>query len=70
MGPHPRPWDGMNDEEVTDLAKRTLAAAAAEPLGSVERAMKWAAFESVMHELKRRLARHLNEQLGLPDVDL
>lgn len=68
--PHPRPYDGLTDDELMALAKRTIAAWAAEPIGSIERAMKSAAHESVMGELKRRMARHLNRELGLPDVDL
>ena len=63
-------YDGMTDQDLMDLAKRAMLAAAAEPLGSIERAMKWAAHESVMNELRRRLARHLGEQLGLPDAGL
>lgn len=55
-------------------AKRALLAAAAEPPGSVERAMKFAGHESIMAELQRRLVRHvvkkLNEQLGLPDTGI
>jgi len=74
MGPHPRPWDGMADEELYELAKRTLTAAAELPPGSVERAMKFAAYDSVVNEAKRRAVRQamrtINEQLGLPDIDL
>lgn len=67
-------YDGMTDDELMDLAKRTLAAAAAEAPRTIERAMKWAAYDSVTNELKRRIVvqamRKLNEKLGLPDVDL
>jgi hypothetical protein len=67
-------YDGQSDEELMQLAKTAMLAAAAEPVGTVERAMKFAAHESIMNELARRLQRHalraLNEKLGLPDFDL
>lgn len=67
-------YAGQTDEQLMDLAKRTLAAAAAEAPGSVERSMRFAAYDHVMGELRRRILRHamakLNEQLGLPDLDL
>lgn len=64
------PYDGRSDQDLMDLAKRLMAEVIAEPLGSIERSMKWAAHESVMNELRRRMARHLNRALGLPDVDI
>jgi hypothetical protein len=70
MGPHPRPYDGMSDNELMDHAKVLMTAWLREPVGSIERAMKAAAHESVMNELKRRMALHINRELGLPDVDL
>jgi hypothetical protein len=67
-------YDGMTDNQLMDLAKRALVAAVAEPVGSIERAMKWAGHESIMNELRRRIVVHavrkLNAELGLPDVDL
>lgn len=63
-------YDGMDDQQLMDNAKAIMAAWVAEPLGSIERAMKAAAHESVMNELRRRLARRINAELGLPDVDL
>lgn len=63
-------YDGMTDQDLMDLAKRIMAAWVAEPIGSIERAMKAAAHESVMHELKRRMARHLEKQLGFPESGL
>ncbi len=63
-------YDGQSDDELMALARRALAAAAAEKPGSLKRAMKFAAHESVMNELKRRLVRKLNAELGLPDIDL
>jgi len=63
-------YDGQSDDELMTLARRALAAAAAEKPGTIERAMKFAAHDSVMNELKRRLVRKLNAELGLPDIDL
>jgi hypothetical protein len=67
-------YDGMTDHQLLDLAWGAMAAAVAEPIGSIERAMKWAAHESVMNELRRRIVKHaarkINEDLGLPDTDL
>lgn len=63
-------YDGMDDQQLMDNAKAIMAAWVAEPLGSIERAMKAAAHESVMNELRRRLARRINAELGLPDIDL
>jgi hypothetical protein len=63
-------YDGMSDQDLIDLARRIMAAAVDEPIGSIERAMKWAGYDSVMNELTRRLAKSINEGLGLPDVDL
>jgi hypothetical protein len=67
-------YDGMTDQQLLDLAKRLMGAWVAEPIGSIERAMKAAAHESVMNELRRRIvaeaARKINAELDLPDVDL
>jgi hypothetical protein len=60
----------MSDDELMAMAHRVLFAAAQEKPHSIERAMKFAAYDSVTNEIKRRLAVHLNEQLGMPDVDL
>lgn len=70
MGLHPRPYDGQSDEELMKLAKAALIVAAEEAPGTIERAMKFAAHESVMGELKRRMALKLNKELGLPDIDI
>jgi hypothetical protein len=74
MGPHLRPYDGIGDAELMDYAKRALVAAAEEAPGTIERAMKFAAHESVMNELRRRIVVHavrkLNAELGLPETDL
>jgi hypothetical protein len=63
-------YNGRSDDELMDLARRALAAAAAAKPGTIKRAMMFAAHESVMNELKRRLVLRLNAELGLPDVDL
>lgn len=63
-------YDGMTDQDLMALARRAMEAAVAEPIGSIERAMKWAGHESVMNELRRRMALHLNRELGLPEVDI
>lgn len=63
-------YDGMSEQDLMDLAKKIMVAWVSEPVGSVERAMKAAAHESVMQELKYRIARRINEELGLPPVDL
>lgn len=63
-------YDGMNEQDLMDLAKRIMVAWVQEPVGSIERAMKAAAHESVMLELKKRIARRINAQLNLPDIDL
>jgi hypothetical protein len=74
MAPHPRPYDGMSNDELTDLARRTLLAASEEPVGSVERAVKFAAYDSVVAEAQRRVLKQMsaqmNAELGLPDIDL
>jgi hypothetical protein len=69
MGLHPGPYDGMDDDELMAYAKRALVAAAEEAPGTVERAMKFAAHESIMNELRRRLANRLGAALGLPEID-
>jgi hypothetical protein len=59
----------MNDDQLMDLAKRTMCAAAEHPIGSIERAMKWAAYDAVVAELQRRLANRLAADLGLPEIE-
>jgi hypothetical protein len=59
----------MSDEELMAYAKRALVAAAQEAPGTIERAMKFAGHESIMNELRRRLANRLGAALGLPDID-
>lgn len=63
-------YSGMTDQELMDLAERITLAWVAEPVGSIERAMKAAAHESVMHELKKRIALKLNAEMGLPEIDI
>jgi hypothetical protein len=69
MAPHPRPYDGMSNDELTDLARRTLMAAVEEPPSSVERAMKFAAYDSVVAEAQRRVLNQISNDLGLPDIE-
>lgn len=67
-------YGGLSDDELMELAKKAMLAAAAEAPGTVERAMKFAAYESISQELARRLLaqwlRGINERLGLPDPGL
>jgi hypothetical protein len=69
MGPHPRPYDGMTNDELGDLAKRTLLSAAEEPADSIDRAMKFAAYDSIVNEAKRRVLNQISADLGLPDIE-
>jgi hypothetical protein len=55
----------MSDQELMDLAKRTMGAAADEPVGSIERGIRWAAYDAIVAELQRRMANHVNAELGL-----
>jgi hypothetical protein len=70
MGPQPRPYDGMSHDELVELARKTITAAAELPPHSVERAMKFAAYDSIVNEAKRRLVEEINRELGLPDVSV
>lgn len=70
MGQHAGAYDGMTDQDLMDLAKRIMLAWVQEPVGSIERAMKSAAHESVMNELKLRMVRHMTKNLGLPETGL
>jgi len=63
-------YDGMTDEQLLDLAKTALTEWVAEPVGSVERAMKATRHKSIMDELSKRLARHLAAALGFPDTNI
>lgn len=69
MEPHPRPYDGMSNDDLTDLARRSLLAAVEEPPDSVERAMKFAAYDSVVAEAQRRVLNQISNDLGLPDIE-
>jgi hypothetical protein len=62
-------YDGMTDQQLMDLAEKIMLAAYAEEPQSIERAMKLAGHESVMHELKKRIAIRINAELGLPSID-
>jgi hypothetical protein len=63
-------YDEMSDQDLMDLSKKIMAAWVTEPVGSIERAMKSAAHESVMNELRKRVVRKMNAALGLPDVSI
>jgi hypothetical protein len=65
-----RPYDDMTDKDLTDLATRTLLAAAEEPPNSVERAMKFAAYDSIVAEAQRRVLNQISADLGLPPIYL
>ena len=66
----PRPYDGMTNEDLTDLARRTLLAAAEEPPNSIERAMKFAAYDSIVAEAQRRVLNQISTDLGIPPIYL
>lgn len=61
-------YDGMSDDDLMALAKRVMTAAAFEAPGSIERAVKFAGYDSVVRELQRRLANRLAAELGLPEI--
>lgn len=64
-GPHivqppPRdPYQGLRDEEVLARAAKALRKVNQHPVGSPERSLQWALFESAKAELDMRLARHI-----------
>jgi hypothetical protein len=60
----------MSYKDLAALAKKMLGAAAAEPPGSVERAMKWAAHDAIVNEFKRRVLDQVRQTLGLPPADI
>ena len=64
----PRPYDGITNDGLTDLAKRTLLAAVEEPPDSIERAMKFAAYDSIVVEAQRRVLNEITANFGLPPV--
>ena len=70
MGPHPHPYDGMTEEQLIALGHRIIDIAAGYPPDSIDRAMKLAAYDTVVRELQRRLANHVNAAagLGLPEL--
>lgn len=64
------PWDGMTYQDLADLARAALSQAVAEKPGSVERAMKMAAYDATVNEFKRRVFAHVSVKLGLPPVTI
>jgi hypothetical protein len=63
-------YDDWDDEQLYDLAKTALLAAAGEKPYTIERAMKFAAYDSIVDEAKRRALKQVRERLGLRDTDL
>ena len=61
------PYYGMEDEQVLARAAGALERAKALPVGSVQRAIQWAVFDSAMMELDRRAMRHILAALGKTD---
>ena len=53
------PYAGMTDEQVLARAAKALRKVPQLPLGSIERAIQWAAFESAKAELDRRMVAHV-----------
>lgn len=66
----PRPYDGITNDGLTDLARRALLAAVEEPPDSVERAVKFAAYDSIVAEAQRRVLNQITADLGVPPIDL
>lgn len=63
-------YDDVDDEQLYDLAKMALIAAAKEEPYTIERAVKFAAYDSIVNEAKRRALKQVREKLGLPDTGL
>jgi hypothetical protein len=61
------PYEGMADTAVLARAAESFRKAAGLPVGSVQRAIQWAAFDSAMMELNRRAVRHVLVALGEAD---
>jgi hypothetical protein len=70
MGLQSNPWDGMTYDDLAALAKEVLTQAVTEDLGSVERAMKMAAYDAIVNEFKRRVFAHVSVKFGLPPVTI
>ena len=64
------PWDGMTYDDLAGLAREVLTQAVAEESGSVERAMKMAAYDAIVNEFKRRVFAHVSVKFGLPPVTI
>jgi hypothetical protein len=58
----------VTNDDLTDLAKRTLLAAIEEPPGSQERAVKFAAYDAIVVEAQRRVLNQISADLGLPPI--
>lgn len=64
MDTRPRPYGHQTHRQLTDLARRALIAATREEPGSLERAMRIAAYDSVVDELKYRVVERLGAEMG------
>jgi hypothetical protein len=65
----PRLYDGITNDELTDLARRALLAAVEELPGSVERARKFAVYEGLVAEAQRRVVNQITADLGVPPIE-
>src|SRR5260370_480249 len=57
------PLDELGEDELLERARKAMRRAATLPVGSVGRAVQWAAFDSVMAELDRRAIRFVLSRL-------
>jgi hypothetical protein len=58
------PLGQASEEELVTRAQEAMARAVAAPVGSVARAVRWAAYDTVAAELDRRAARWLAARAG------
>ena len=60
-------YDGMSDDQLYALSKRTMLTAHGLPKGSAARAAKWVAYDEMVKELGRRMENIVARELGLPE---
>lgn len=65
----PRPYDGITNDGLTDLARQALLAAVDEPPDSVERAAKMGAYDSIVAEAQQRVLNQITADLGVPPIE-
>lgn len=53
------PFDGLSDEEVLAKAAAAFGKVLGYPIGSVQRSVAWAVYDSAAGELEQRLGRHV-----------